>query len=216
MDAAIEAAVELLGHSQSKKRVSGAKRLRKAADPAAGPALLEALQREVRDVRTWSAQYHMIAALGYCGHTPALPFLEELVAKEHDATILYYALGDAIFRLVLADSDVDGALEHVYAYGRPGAIYGAFRGLGMLRLTPSDEGIRKVFRVAANPAAIKATEGYPGDRTGNRLWAVIASTGWPEDLKRAFLDDCARIADHHLRSCVDDARAGKWRNRDPY
>jgi hypothetical protein len=31
--------------------------------PESGEALLQALQKEVKDKRTWSTQYHLIAAL---------------------------------------------------------------------------------------------------------------------------------------------------------
>jgi hypothetical protein len=57
-------AIELLSHSRSAKRTSGAKRLRKLADPEAGPALDAALRKEMRDPRTWEPKSHMILALG--------------------------------------------------------------------------------------------------------------------------------------------------------
>ncbi|MEV6973227.1 hypothetical protein [Kitasatospora sp. NPDC093806] len=72
MASTLDKAVEQLGHRLSPKRRSAATRLRRLADPAAGPPLLEALEREVRDSRTWETQYQMVMALGMCGHRPAL------------------------------------------------------------------------------------------------------------------------------------------------
>ncbi|WP_233289190.1 hypothetical protein [Kitasatospora sp. MBT63] len=88
-----------LGHRLSPKRRSAASRLRRLADPAAGPALLEALQTEVRDARTWETQYQMVMALGTCGHRPALGLLRDLARRPFEATAVYVALGDAIVRL---------------------------------------------------------------------------------------------------------------------
>ena len=95
----LDEAIALLDHPQSKKRVSGAKRLRKLADHRAGKALLAALEKEVLDSRTWSAQCHMILALGFCEYRPALSFLWELARRETEHTILYGDLGDAIVRI---------------------------------------------------------------------------------------------------------------------
>ena len=52
----LDEAIALLDLPRSKKPESGAKRLRKLADHRAGKALLAALEKEVLDPRTWSAQ----------------------------------------------------------------------------------------------------------------------------------------------------------------
>ncbi|MFC9288738.1 hypothetical protein ACFT0E_19100, partial [Streptomyces sp. NPDC057052] len=101
MPLTVDEAVARLGHRLSPERRSAARRLRRLADPAAGPSLLEALRREVHDPRTWKTQYEMAMALGMCGHRPALGFLRELARRPHEATMVYAALGDAVVRLAL-------------------------------------------------------------------------------------------------------------------
>jgi HEAT repeat protein len=106
-------AIGLLNNSKSLKRESAAKRLRKMCIPESGEALLQALQKEVKDKRTWSTQYHLIAALGVVEYQEALPFLWDLTSRDLYAAILYLALGDAIFRLSLGKKPVAEVWEEV-------------------------------------------------------------------------------------------------------
>lgn len=214
MEDATQEAVLLLGNSRSKKRVSGAKRLRKLGDPAAGPALLEALQKEVKDVRTWEAQYLMALALGCCGYAPALPFLDELARRDVRAPALYTGLGDAIFRLLVLSRSPDDALDRIYGYANHRITYGGLRALAMLRLVPSDDAIRRVIAVGSDPVATCVVMGHPGDETGLRLWVAVASTDWPMELKSEFLSSCDEIQESQLSMAVSDSRQGKlgkWR-----
>jgi HEAT repeat protein len=71
-------AVELLSNPKALKRESGAKRLRKLGIPESGEVLFQALQKELKDKRTWSTQYHLLIALGVVKYEAALPFLWEL------------------------------------------------------------------------------------------------------------------------------------------
>ncbi len=122
----LDEAIALFSHSQSKKRVSGAKRLRKLADPAGGPALLAALRHELLDPRTWEPKYHMILTLGFVGHTEALPLLWEMAGMETEHTIIYSGLGDAIVRLShQSPQDLTSVFE-VMQTGNFSMIDGAF------------------------------------------------------------------------------------------
>ena len=216
MEDAVQEAILLLGNTRSRKRISGAKRLRKLGDPEAGPALLAALQKEVEDVRTWEPQYQMILALGLCRHAPALSFLEALARRNHKAAILYMGLGDAIFRLRVLTNSPDEALERIYGYENHGITYGGFRALAVLRLVPSEEGMRRLFEVASDPHAVATVRRFPGDPVGLRLWAAVASTEWPSAAKAEFLAACAEVRDERLQEAVADSRAGTRRNWWPY
>src|SRR5690242_7767306 len=96
---ALRTASELLRDKRSPRRRFDAKKLRALADPSAGPALLDALHRELRDSRTWETQYQMIMALGTCGWHPALPDLRRFARRKLQSNMVYVALGDAIVRL---------------------------------------------------------------------------------------------------------------------
>lgn len=70
--------LEQLNDKKSAKRRSEAKKLRKLGNVDAGPYLLEALQEEFKDVRTWETQYQMIMAIGEWEYKKALPFIKEI------------------------------------------------------------------------------------------------------------------------------------------
>ncbi|MEW1547972.1 HEAT repeat domain-containing protein [Streptomyces tsukubensis] len=111
-------ALALLGHRLSPKRRSAARRLGRLADPVAGPALLEALEREVRNPRTWETQYEIVMALGTCGHRPGLDVLRELARRPFDADAVYAALGYSIVRLSTTE-DVADSLKSCLGSGSP-------------------------------------------------------------------------------------------------
>ncbi|MEE8625083.1 MAG: HEAT repeat domain-containing protein [Acidiferrobacterales bacterium] len=92
----IAQAIEQLSHAKSPKRRGAAKTLRRNAVKTAGQALLDALQKEVRDPRTWETQYQMVMAIGESGYTDALPFLCELASGCDDESMVGVGLGDGL------------------------------------------------------------------------------------------------------------------------
>jgi HEAT repeat protein len=198
--------IEQLDSSQSAKRRSAAKKLRKLADPAAGPALLAALERELKDARTWETQYQMVMALGECGHRAALPFLEKLAQQPFEATILYLAIGDAIVRLShTGGADASPVLRLMRGARHPTLVEGAFRAMAMLRLVPEDAAIAEML------AHVKAIA--PGEE--RRLWLAAAAPGWKGAQVEAFIDECARCADQRIRDAAALAKARKYRKWQP-
>jgi HEAT repeat protein len=210
MTEALNDAVCLLQNSKSLKRESGAKRLRKLGCPEAGEALLQALQKEVKDKRTWSVQYHLIIALGVTKTYVALPFLWDLVRREFEATFLYQGLGDAILRLSYEEQGVEQALESIFATQDVRVFNGAFRALAMLKLVPSQEAIQRIIRLARDPAAVDFIRGYPNDKTGLRYWIAVASAGWKEELVASFLKECEQVGDTTLRWAAENSKKGKY------
>ena len=81
------------------QRFAPAKELRKLGDPTAGPALVEALHREVTDPRTWETQCQMIMALGHSGYRKGVLVLNMLAQVKFEATMVLVAIGDAFVRL---------------------------------------------------------------------------------------------------------------------
>ncbi len=171
------AAIALLADQRSPKRRSGAKRLRKLRDPSVGPALLEALRREVQDSRTWETQYQMIMALGECGYQPALSFLDALARQPFEATMVYVALGDAIIRLGQADKNDATSVLSVMASTNDMLIDGALRAVAMLRLRPNNEAITRIISYAARRPL----------EDESRLWVAAAAAGWDGSDVQAFL-----------------------------
>ncbi|MBP6310886.1 MAG: hypothetical protein KA408_01350 [Flavobacteriales bacterium] len=216
MEQKVKEAVELLLNPKSAKRESGAKRLRKLESIESGPYLVQALEKEIADVRTWSTQYHLILAIGHSQYEAALPFLMKLAKENFEATILYSGLGDSIFRLLSISHTVDDSLEQVYAFDNYILTKGAFRALALLHIVPDDSTISELLNKASDPRAIEAVKGYPNDQTGLRLWVAAASAGWREELKSKFLDDCSTIQDGRLTLAVENSRKGKYVKWGPY
>lgn len=208
--------IRLLKDSKAKKRESGAKRLRKLGAEEAGSALLSALIKEMEDPRTWSCQYQLILALGFCKHKEALPFLLDLAGKDHDATILYFGLGDSIFRLSLLTHNVEDAIDTVCSFDNFKIMAGAFTALAMLQIVPNDNHVTKIINLARAPRAALEVKGHPNDITGFRKWVATASSGWKDELKTEFLNECLKFNDQHLTLAAKSALAGKYEKWQPY
>src|SRR3984957_6504454 len=79
----LEILMSQLQSPHSPKRRSAAKKLRKLGDPVAGPVLLEALKRELPDIRTWETQYQMICHMRFKPEV-ASSILEQVVARKSE------------------------------------------------------------------------------------------------------------------------------------
>jgi hypothetical protein len=199
-----------LSNSKSEKRSSAARKLRKRRDPAAGPALLEALRNEVTDIRTWKSQFEMILALGELHCQEALTFLWELTKYETPNTIVYTALGDAIVRISSQSQEDVESIFRLINTNNQSLIGGAFHAMSALRLVPTDEQIETILRIAEDPGIGAEDRRYPGDRVGNRLWVAIAAAGWPREKVKPFLERCLTIPDQGLQLAAKDALKGKY------
>ena len=203
-------AVELLHNSIALKRESGAKRLRKLGLPESGEVLLAALKKEVKDKRTWSARYHIIAALGVVKYQTALPFLWELTRQNFDATMTYLGLGDAILRLSILEKPLAEVWSEVLKTQNPMFIDGALRAIALLKLVPDDVTIQNIIAVARQPEFVDGVRGYSGDKSGLRYWVAAASGGWKKSLTHEFLLECQLIKDTSLKHAADQALKGKY------
>lgn len=209
-------AIELLSASTAKKRESGAKRLGKIADPEAGAFLLDALEKEIEDSKTWSCQYQLILALGFCRYEPALPFLLKLKERSFDSAILYIGLGDAILRLSILNNTIKDSLSVIFESKDYLIMQGAFTAMALLKLLPEDDDIKKIIEIALDPKITEIVKGHPKDSTGVRKWVATAAAGWKDELRIDFLYDCLKIDDAHVKMAVEDALKNKYVNWKPY
>ena len=202
---AIAAPLALLSGKRSPKRRSGAKRLRKLRDPAAGPALLQALQQEVRDSRTWETQYQMIMALGECGYRPALPYLQTLAAQPFEATMVYVALGDAIVRLGRVYADDPQPVLALMRTGNDMLIDGAFRAVAMLHLKLDADAVEQIVGFVASRSL----------QDGLRFWVAAAAAGWSGPSVAAFLEACATGPRQDVQRAALASQQGKYLQWNP-
>jgi len=183
------AALALLTHPHSPKRRSGAKMLRKLKDPAAGPALLVALQHELQDPRTWETQYQMIMALAETDYRPVLPYLEALVHHQFEATMIYTALGDAIVRLGHSSTDDVAPALRLLTTDNQMLIAGALRAIAMLHLTPSQAEVEQLIDYVLNHSP----------HHGADFWIAAAAPGWSGKRVEQFLAQAALSQDDNTR-----------------
>lgn len=201
----LDEAVAQLDDRSSAKRRAAAKRLRKLAVTAAGPALLLALQREVLDLRTWETQYQMAMALGACDHRPAVPFLSDLAQRPLEATMVYVALGDSIVRLRSAEEGVSVPVRWCLDSGTPMLADGALRAIAMLRAVPEPETVDYILDFLA-PL---------NSHDGLRFWAAAAAAGWPGERVRAYLEGCEAGPRTDVADAAATSLEGKYQTYRP-
>lgn len=201
----------LLSHALSANRRSGAKQLRKLGDARAGDALLEALKKEIQDVRTWETQYQMVMAIGECDVKAALPYLHELAAQPFEATMFYSALGDALLRLSRkTPNDADVVLDNIDG-GNPSLICGSLQAVAMLRMVPSQTVIAKI--IVYTLAAYAKTAHIKTGSDWSIVWALRAAPGWHGTEVDQFLKTCAEISfeqNQQIHSATQLALAKKY------
>jgi HEAT repeat protein len=210
-DHKLRSALEFLRSSLSRKRRIGAKQLRKLKEASAGPALLDALRKEIKDPRTWETQYQLIMALGECCYTEALPFIEALAQQHFDATMVYVALGDAIVRLGRAFQDDAGPVLRLIQTGNNMLIDGALRAAAMLKMKPDQDSVNAIIAYINQqwPSDPPPSVGAP------RFWVAVAAAGWNGPAVEAFLRSCLESPRTDVRSAAFAAQQKKYLHVSP-
>ena len=201
----IEALIGQLRSPYSPKRRAAAKKLRKLGDPTAGPALLEALQRELTDPRTWETQYQMIMALGHCGYREACPVLQMLAHEKFKATMVLAAVGDALVRLRRSsDSDPNPLFEVFAVRNDESLLDGALRAMAMLHMSFEPKETELILQLVTQ-------------RQSERLkfWAAAACPGWSGAAVDHFLAQCLTSTREDVRDAAADAKLKKYRKWNP-
>ena len=196
---------EKLKDSKSSKRRSAAKKLRKLGNPEAGPYLFEALKNELKDSRTWEAQYQMIMAIGECEYSAALPFLAELIKQKFEATMIYVAAGDAIVRLSRENENDALPAIMLFKTGNQALIEGGLQAVAMLRMCPPGDQISRIIDFASN---------YGMDEY-MRFYVAVAASGWEGPEVEAFLKQCMDSTQEHFKSAVEHALNNKYKKWEP-
>ena len=198
-------ALEALQAPTAPARRAAAKRLRRLKDPSAGPALLDALRREIREPRAWETQYQLIMALGESGYEPALPYFHELAGQGFEATMLYVALGDAIVRLGRRSANDPAPVLDLMAMPNSMLTDGAFRAVAMLRLALDSRTIEAIIS--------RVSSFDPND--GLRFWVAAAAAGWSGPSVQRFLAACATSSREDIRTAALGSQQRKYRRWRP-
>ncbi|MDO6388484.1 HEAT repeat domain-containing protein [Uliginosibacterium sp. 31-12] len=194
-----------LEDSKSAKRRSAAKKLRKLKNGMAGPALLDALKKEVEDTRTWETQYQIVMALGECEYKDALPYLVALSGCSFEATMVYMALGDAIVRLSRAHPNDISSVFDLIGTGNEMLIDGGLRAVAMLRLVPDESEISKL---------LEFVEHYDLNHH-LRFWVLAAAPGWNGQKLEQFVEKCATSTRQDIAQAASLAHEKKYKKWQP-
>ncbi len=189
----------------SAKRRSAAKNLRKLDGGKACGALLEALQHELQDPRTWETKYQMIMALAECECTRAIELIQALSKAPEEYNTIQLAVGEAMVRLGrLFPNDPTPVLEilaHAEVYSEY-VVSGALRGVARLKLRFDLDIVKRII------SKVLALNNH-----GAIFWAVAACPGWgwKNEIVRGFLQACV---DHpgykETRVAAEAALQGKY------
>lgn len=208
MNDELNTAVSLLQHPRSAKRRSGAQRLRRLGDHRAGPALLQALKKELDDSRTWETQYQMIMGIGECGYRDALPYLRQLTTSDLSGSMLWLAIGDAMVRLSRTHENDASAAIHIIRSGPKAMIVGAMQAVAMLCMVPGEEEVGEIVRYGTS--LIGSSDDWA------LVWILRAAPGWSGPAVAAFLQECSKVPFHENQQIHDATRQairgeyGKW------
>lgn len=200
-DTNIQLLIEQLGNKSSAKRRSAAKKLRKLKVKEAGPALLIALESELKDKRTWETQYQMIMALGESGYIESLDFLLQLAEQEFEATMVYVAIGDAITRLNLSKKgNINLSIKILNESNNLMIINGILRAIAMLQLIPEDNIIEKLISYGLHLA----------QDNNSRVWIAAAASGWQIGTTKKFLNECIESENQQIKRAAEAALKNKY------
>jgi hypothetical protein len=173
--------IQQLESKASAKRRSAAKKLRKLKTTSAGPGLMQALEKEIKNPRTWETQYHMIMALADIRYLEALPLLYKITEINTDATMIHTAVGDAITTLEFYREQKIKTLPLWIKSDKKPLAEGGFRALAMHKIVPSKELIQEIINYVEKP-----------ENENAMFWVVAASPGWPMELTSDFLKYCLK------------------------
>ena len=202
----VDVLIGQLRSPRSPRRRASAKKLRKLGDPTAGPALLDALQRELLDPRTWETQYQMIMALGHCEYKEASPLLQTVAHRKFEATMVLTAVGDALVRIRRTSDNDPNPLFEVFAVSNDESLLdGALRAVAMLHMTFDPKVTASILEQVA--------EEEKSERL--KFWAAAACTGWSGSAVDDFLAQCAVSTREDVRSAAADAKLKKYRKWNP-
>jgi hypothetical protein len=185
--------IRLLRNYHYARRRDAVIRIRRNRDRSLGPPLFDALKRECAAQRNWENLYHMIMALNEIEYKPAYDFLKELAGEEHEATILYTALGEALIRLGTRFEGDPAPLVEVLEGDNFILLDGAFRAVVRFHLCFDDTVVRKIIEFASRLQE-------PGSEVQERYAAGGTDPAWRSPnlvkfLKRCMDDPCRETSD---------------------
>lgn len=146
----------------------------------------------------------MIMALGECGYTEALTFLEELSKCHFEATMIYVAIGDVMMRLSWTSKNEISPVAIFLTPRNLHLVEGTLRAMAILHIVPCETDIREIVEF------VEKTD--PENLPDNRLWfwAAVAAAGWNTVDSKSFLRKCIVTQIENLTEAAIAATRGEY------
>ena len=190
----------LLREKSSGKRRQAAKALRKHPDPQMVGELIDALEREIRDPRTWETQYHMIMALAACEGLAGRALLGSIASMSLEHSMVLVAVGDAITTLQhRAGGDPVEPLLQWMQDDSKALVEGGLRAIAQQQLVPECAVVEQIIEYVSRP-----------DNAALTFWVAAASAGWQGPAVSEFLSRCAADPLEDTRKAAQASGAGKY------
>lgn len=189
-----------LRNPSSARRRAAAKALRKLKDPSIESALLEALENEVRDSRTWETQYQIIMALGECGGTTTLLALQRMVRESLYSTMVFIALGDALVKIASRGGNTDLIWTWLIEIDHSEITEGALRGTYMSNIHITDKVIESLVH---NISQHNLDDSI-------MFWAAAAALRWRNKAANKLLEQLLDSPRDDVREAAQQSSAGNF------
>mgnify|MGYP000855437001 CR=1 FL=1 len=164
--------------------------------------LLNALTKEIEKPKAWQTQCQLIKAIGVTNCENALPFLKELVDKDHKHTVLYRELAFSILMLENTSTlNLDFLFESIKK-GNDLQISGACSAILYKKVIPKQEDIKKII------AGISPYTEDEGIIITPRCYIAAVAYLWPKNEVHDFLESCQKSSFAGLVEIAQDSLLG--------
>ncbi len=198
---------ELLSSKKTKERLKAAKEIGKSRIYELSNDLVSALEKELKDPRTWQTQVVMINSVGLLNCKDALPLIEPIIKENKEHDMVTNASSECYVRLKRETINDSKPVIELLRFGGFSIIDGCLNPLGYDRMIPPDDEINELVRLSWDLHK-KKERGFTDPRYG----IAAACAGWKKELTEDFLKHCLDTAekDTPLKYVAENSLKGKY------
>lgn len=197
--------VQLLASKQTGKVRKAAVLLQKNALPEMEDIIIEALQNEIINNKSWETQSELIKCIGINNYKKASYILESIAEKNVEYDMVTISVGTALIRTKKAEqNDVSELLKRLktmkYSLG-----YGMLDALGYDKMLPNNDDINMIIKSTWD-FGINREKGFVDPRYG----LAAACAGWDKEIVKDFLTHCITTGDVPLKYVSENSLKSKY------
>ncbi|HVU99128.1 MAG TPA: hypothetical protein VHE34_28090 [Puia sp.] len=204
--------ISQLTSNKSSDRRRAAKEIGKQKLIDVAEQLFDAFIEEIKDLRTWETQYHMILSLGLIDYKLASKYIDPIVYKNKSHDMITYAAAQTHVRLKrISPSDAKPIIE-LLRFGGLSLVDGALTPLAYDKMQPCDDEILELITLSWNLHQHRDRLGNEQAYCDPRYGLVAACAGWNIELTSKFLRHCIDTSetDKAIRSIAENSLRSKY------